>query len=1129
MGRCRVCDRELPEEARFCPTCGTPVDVSSGEERRLVTVLFADAVGSTGIGERLDPEHLRALQRELFATMRDVITGEGGTVEKYAGDSVMAVFGAPVAHEDDAARAIRAAERLHERVAQLGLQLRIGVNTGEAVASSATANSDTALVTGDVVNVAARLEQLAEPGQTVVAARTARACPSIRTRPLGDVELRGREAPVDAVIVLGTGTGPGTTSAPGLRAPMVGRERELQLLTTLFDRTVASGRPELVTIYGEPGVGKSRLARELGAWLEVNRPGTRILRGRCLPYGDGITFWPLAEILKSVAGILDSDTGAEAAEKLTAIGNRLLTPERVPDAQTAIAALAYTIGIDGAAAIATPLTDTDPRRVRSEMHSAWRALFCTLAAEQPLCVVIEDVQWADPVLLDLVEDVAERATGPILLVCPSRPELSVARPTWGAGRRSTSLTLDPLPDDDAGALVDVLLDLAELPADDAPRIRDRAEGNPFFLEEIVRQLVDTQRAGARAMHIPDTVQGVLAARLDLLEPAVKRVAQQAAVVGREFWTGAVAALTGMDEADVADALDALEEREVIVSRPSSSLAGQREYAFKHILTRDVAYDGLVRRERADAHIRMSAWIEATYGARCCELAELLAHHRLAAYRAAADAGATGVELDELRAPARVALLDAADDAADRYALAKARRLGEEALALAADDVERAEAHEAIGKALWLGHGTGTEAWTQFVHAADIHLSRPDPDPFAIARTCARAVEIPSRWPATMRTLPDPADVRRYLDAGLAHLPDGDSPERVALLVAVAMWPTSFEKGLSSEIELEQAREAGEDAAAMAMRLGRPDLASAALDGAFGYFQYLGRLGDPGAMAIIDRRLALVPELRTAPEIGDTFAMAAWQRYTAGRYADAAAFATEGFERVREDAPPMAMHNLVWLAKAQFRLGQLDGVLATVALGDELLGPAWTPAPFCAPLYGVAAAVHALRGDDAERRDVILRTGVTDALGAPRSLLTPWLARAELFAGAYGAADAHLDAGRDLLGGEGRADVLEARCEIALAGRRWTTAPILVSEARSHGAYSGHLALPFVADRLEGATLVAAGDAARGRELLGRALDGFTSIGGGWDAAWTRLLLDGDDRPLAEMGVAAPVLARLRAV
>jgi class 3 adenylate cyclase len=1128
MGRCRVCDRDLPEAARFCPTCGTPVDDAHGvEERKLVTVLFADAVGSTGIGERLDPEHLRALQRELFTTMRDAITGEGGTVEKYAGDSVMAVFGAPVAHEDDAARAIRAAEQLHARVAQLGLQLRVGINTGEAVASAATASTDTALVTGDVVNVAARLEQLADPGQTVAGVRPARGCPTVRTKPLGDVDLRGRDAPVDAVIVLGTGTA--VANAPGLHAPMVGRERELHLLTTLFDRAVASARPELATIYGEPGVGKSRLARELGAWLVAHRPGTRVLRGRCLPYGDGITFWPLAEVLKSVAGILDSDAGSDAAEKLEAVGNRLLTPERVPDPPTAVAALAYTIGIDGAAGIATPLTDTDPRRVRSEMHGAWRALFSALAAEQPLCVVVEDVHWADPVLLDLLEDVAERAAGPILLVCPSRPELSASRPTWGAGRRSTSLTLDPLPADDASALVEMLLELAELPADDARRILERAEGNPFFLEEIVRQLVDTQRAGVRALHIPDTVQGVLAARLDLLDPEVKRVAQQAAVVGREFWTGAVAALTGMDEPDVADALDALEEREVIVSRPSSSLAGQREYAFKHILTRDVAYDGLVRRERADAHVRMSGWIEATYGARCCELAELLAHHRLAAYRAAADAGATGDGLETLRATARVALLDAADDAADRYAIAKARRLGEDALALSVDDDERAEAHEAIGHALWLGHGTGTEAWTHFVHAADIHLSRPDADPFAIARTCARAVEIPSRWPATMRTLPDPADVRRYLDAGLAHLPAGDSPERVALLVAVAMWPTSFEKGLTSEIELEQAREAGEEAAAMALRLGRPDLASAALDGAFGYFQYHGRLGDPAAKAIIDRRLALVPDLRTAPEIGDTFAMAAWQRYTAGRYTDAVAFATEGYRRVRDDAPPMAMHNLVWMAKAQFRLGDLDGVLATVASGDELLGASDEPAPFCAPLYGVAATVHALRGGESARRDAMLRTGVTDAISAPRSILTPWVARAELFSGAYGAADAHLDAGRDLLGGEGRADVLEARCEIALAGRRWTTAPILVSEARGHGAYSGHLALPFVADRLEGATLVATGDAGRGRELLARALDGFTSIGGAFDAAWTRLLLDGDERPLAEMGVVSPVLARLRAV
>jgi hypothetical protein len=450
--------------------------------------------------------------------------------------------------------------------------------------------------------------------------------------------------------------------------------------------------------------------------------------------------------------------------------------------------------------------------------------------------------------------------------------------------------------------------------------------------------------------------------------------------------------------------------------------------------------------------------------------------------------------------------------------------------MAVDDLERAEAHEALGDALWLGHGTGTEAWVHFTRAADLQLSVDPVDPVAVARVCARAVEIPTRWPASMREQPEVGEVRRYLGTGLAHAPAGDTPERVALLVSVAMWPTAYEKGMTSEVDLDIARQAGEDAEAMALRLGRVDLASAAMDGTFGYFQYGGRYGDPDAGALIDRRLALVPLLTSSSEIGDAYAMAGWQRYSSGRYREAAAFTQTGFERVREEAPPWALHCLVWRSKSLFRMGDLDGVLECIRLADEVLGGERArPAPFCAPLFGVAALVHTIRGDRAAARAAVARTGIVDGVGWPRSLLTAWLTRASAFGGDFGAADEHLTSGRDLLGGEGRADVLEARCELTLVGRRWASASVLASEARGHAAFSGHLALPFQADRLEGAAAIATGDVARGRDLLRAADDGFASIDAAWDVAWTRLLADGDDTALSAMGVTPAVLNRLRAV
>ena len=574
------------------------------EERKVVTVLFADVASSTSLGEQLDSEELRDVMSAWFATARIEVEAQGGQIEKYIGDAVMAVFGVPAAHEDDPSRALRAALAMRERLVELNAQLgerygvnidiRIGINTGEAVTTPDPAPGE-AIVTGLAVNVAARLEQLAEPGQTIVAERTARAAPAFRFEKLGDLELRGKDEPVPAALLVEADPDAPMRGLPGMRAPLVGRDRELDLLLALHERVVAEGRPHLVTIYGDPGVGKSRLVAEMLSGL-AHRTGI----GRCLSYGEGIAYWPLAEILKGIAGIADDDSVETALERVIELADDLLGPARELD----VAALAFTLGLESGS---EEFARLQPSAIRAELHRVWRASLSALAAREPLVVVIDDIHWADSALLDLLEEIAQRAQGPLLLVCPSRPELTTSRPTWGGGQRSfSSVFLGPLSSDSASDLVSHLLDVDGLRSDTRKLILDRAEGNPFFLEEILRRLIDEERIvrdGGRwratdelmQLELPDTVQGVLAARIDLLEPSTKRTLQQASVVGRVFWKGAVAAL--VDDHVVEPDLRRLEERELVAARFTSSMAGEDELAFSHILTRDVAYESLPRRDR----------------------------------------------------------------------------------------------------------------------------------------------------------------------------------------------------------------------------------------------------------------------------------------------------------------------------------------------------------------------------------------------------------------------------------------------------------------------------------------------------------------------------------------------------
>jgi class 3 adenylate cyclase len=528
---CTVCGRENVEDSRFCNGCGNDlVNADAPERRKLVTVIFCDLADSTALGERLDPETLKQILFDYFHAARTAIERHGGVVEKFIGDAVMAVFGIPTLHEDDPLRAVRAAAGMLDALADLNAELerdhgvgfaaRIGVNTGEVVAGDPSAGQR--LVTGDAVNVAARLEQAADPGAIVVAERTARAARGFRFRELGEQELRGKEQAVAAVMLEERTPDADERGVPGLRAPMVGRDRELELLRSLYERSAEEGQPNLVTIYGDPGVGKSRLVAEFVDWAEGQSVEPTIVRGRCLPYGDGVTYWPLAEILKGLADVRDTDTTEVALERIQRLGRDLITTDVATHPEKATAALAYSVGVEDPA---FSFGAMEPREVSLKIHAAWRSLFSSLASRAPVVAVIDDIHWADQVLLDLLEELADRVVGPVFFLCPARPELTERRPGWGGGKRNvSSVGLDPLTASESDRLVGLLLSVADLPGSVHERILERAEGNPFFLEEIVRHLIDEGMIGnVIEVHFYDGNRGPLYHLADKVEVSDEEV------------------------------------------------------------------------------------------------------------------------------------------------------------------------------------------------------------------------------------------------------------------------------------------------------------------------------------------------------------------------------------------------------------------------------------------------------------------------------------------------------------------------------------------------------------------------------------------------------------------------------
>jgi class 3 adenylate cyclase/tetratricopeptide (TPR) repeat protein len=609
-------------------------------ERKLATVLFVDLVGSTAMVTGTDPEITRRRVQQYFDKVSHCVMTHGGLVEKFAGDAVMAAFGIPQAHEDDAERAIRAALGILESVRELGLEVRIGIESGEVVVDD---TRESTFATGEAVNIAARLQQAAPVNSIMIGPGAHRlTLGRFEVEDEGPVEIRGRAEPVWAwrIICLAGGK-PGA----GVRqAPLVGRDAELELLENTYSRAVRDSRAHLFTIYGDPGVGKSRLASEFVGGLE----GATVLYGRALPYGEGVTYSALSDMVKTAAGIADDDPLDDALEKLR---------DCCPDEAVADL-LALASGV---------LEAVKGERNQQEIAWAAREWAEKLAEPQPLVLVFEDIHWAEDALLELVEHMATWVKNvPILLLCLARPELLDLRPGWSGGRvRATAIELEPLGRTDSEALVEALLD-GELGSGARQQVLDKSEGNPLFVEETVRMLSEANGGGIE--RIPDTLQALIAARIDHLPSGEKELLQGAAVMGRIFWKGALAELV-LEGTDIDPLLEDLHLREIVLPETRSSISGQDAFKFKHVLIREVAYGGLSKAARAGYHQRFAEWLRKHAGE---ELLEVRAYHL--DHATALLAELDGSPPAKLATEAAVALEEAGRRALAREANATARKL-----------------------------------------------------------------------------------------------------------------------------------------------------------------------------------------------------------------------------------------------------------------------------------------------------------------------------------------------------------------------------------------------------------------------------------------------------------------------
>jgi class 3 adenylate cyclase len=655
VATCARCSQQNPDGAKFCNACGSALSApgGAGEERRLVSVLFVDLVGFTSRSEKLDPEDVRAFLIPYYERVRSELESHGGKVEKFVGDAVMGVFGAPVTYGDDAERAVRAAFAVRDWAEDEGLQLRVAVNTGEAiVALDASPERGETFVAGDVVNTAARLQSASPVGAVLVGEETyVGTRGSIEYRPAPPVVAKGKEVPVQSWLALRPTAAIG--ERPAAPVPMIGRERELGVLTGAWERVVDEGRSHFVTVFGPAGIGKSRIALELAQL--VAGQGARAIRGRSTPYGASSPYSAFGQQVKQTARIFDSDDPDEARAKLAEAIAALLGPaaaeEHAPN-------LAMLLGLDEEGEVAD----------REQLFFSARVFAESLAMQGPTLFVYEDIHWADASLLDLLETFAGRVRDvPVLFLALARPELLGERPGWGGGLPAyTALPLEPLPEPAGRELAAELLGRVDTTTR-AEEVAETAEGNPLFIEELARCLGERRATGLD--ELPTSIRAIIAARLDALPAAERTVLVDASVVGRVFWRGALSEIEARDE--LSALLGSLEARDLIQREAVSRIRGDQQFGFKHGLIHDVAYGTLPRAARRAKHAAVARFLEATTDVG--QSHEALAHH----WREAAE---NDRALDHLTI--------AADQAGRGWAKQRAVALYGEALELMPDDDPR---------------------------------------------------------------------------------------------------------------------------------------------------------------------------------------------------------------------------------------------------------------------------------------------------------------------------------------------------------------------------------------------------------------------------------------------------------
>src|SRR5688572_29375429 len=808
-----MCRRPLAVDAGFCTGCGTRVgtaqastaEAAGSEDRRRVSVLFVDLIDFTPFVEHTDPEEVRDLQTAFFAAARRVITQYGGIVEKYIGEAVMGLFGGPVATETDAVRCVRAGlelQRVLARYASTGegereLRFRVGVTTGEALVDVAAArDGGQAIVAGDVVNIAARLQSVAPPGGVLVSGATYAATKSvIRYAAQPPVTLRGRSQPTEVWLAI----------APMQRVhpdreigatPLVNRTHELSMLVNALDRAVSDRIPQVVTVLGHAGIGKSRLVRELYQHSQRLSGVDPVVwyTGRCPPFGENVTYSALADIVKAHAAILDTDTAQAARARLDEAVTDLVGPAETARLSEAIGPL---VGLPGS------------KLAAEEAESAWRRFVGALAARQPTVLVFEDLHWADESMLRFVELLGATVRDvPLLLLATARPELVERHPGWSTTiSGALTITLPPLRNAEIATMYAHLLGQATYSPEALEPLVELADGNPLYAHEYTRMLIEqgalrpTSTVAERArLPMPDSVHAVIANRVDLLDAADRAVLQAAAVVGMQFWPGAVAAALNRPVDAVERTLRRLEQRDLVHEQASSAMEGQLEYRFGHLLVRDVCYQRLPRGERVARHKRTADWLDRISTSRVTDLAEVLAHHRYTAYEIARTLGTDAARYapaarDALhRAASRAYALRALDTAATHAECARllcdaatppAERLRIELLAaeiafyadgagfLAAEGVDRltrtAEQLQDAGE-----QSGAARAWTLLGQAAWLRADR------VAALSCLdRAVELFENRPDT----PEKADA--YAELGRLHMLNLEDGPAVAAAGAAA--------------------------------------------------------------------------------------------------------------------------------------------------------------------------------------------------------------------------------------------------------------------------------------------------------------------------------------------------------